>query len=81
MHANAAAAGKRSSHLPAAADANAHAAATAADAVAATSATTMGKFWRCVCARQPDGYVRRSSGTSHPGEQHGATLLTPRGRQ
>ena len=57
-HANVAAAGKRGSHLPAAAGANAHTAATAADAVSATPATTMGRFWRCVCARQLDGHVR-----------------------
>ena len=80
-HADVATAGERDSHLPAAADAGAHTAATAADAVATTSATTMGKFWQCVCAHQPDGYVWRCCITSCPGEHHGGALLTPRGRQ
>ena len=80
-HADVAAAGKRDSHLSTTADANAHTAATAAGAVPAASATAMGKFWRCVRARQPDGHVWRCRTTSCPREHHGATLLTPRGRR
>ena len=78
-HTDVAAAGKRGSHLSAVADAATHTSATAADASPATSATAMGKLWRCVRACQPDGYVRGGRVTSHPWERYGATLLTPRG--
>ena len=51
-HADVATAGKRDSHLPSAFNDYDCTAATAADAIPATSATatTVGKFWRCVPA-------------------------------
>ena len=69
-HADVATAGKRGSHLSAAADDCACTAATAADAilVPATSATTtaIGKLWQCVPAGQPNGNMWRRCISSCP---------------